>query len=74
MAKSKPQQALEFVKQHAARGASATDIHNVFFGNWGRFAQLFPSRAEREAFLQTPEYEEIARIRLELRQQEKAAS
>ena len=58
----------------AAGGASATDVHNAFFGNGGRFAELFPSRAEREAFLRTPEYQEIARLRLELRHQEKAAS
>ncbi len=57
-----------------ARGASATDVHKEFFGNGGRFAELFPSRAEREAFMRTPEYQEIARLRLELRHQEKAAS
>ena len=74
MAKSKAQQALEFVRQLAACGASATDVHNAFFGNGGRFGELFPSRAEREAFLRTAEYQEIARLRLELRHQEKAAS
>ena len=74
MSKSKAQESLEFVQQHVATGASATDVHNAFFGNGGRFGQLFPTRAEREAFMQTDEYDQICQIRLSLRGQEKAAS
>lgn len=71
---AKAQQSLEFVKQHVATGASATDVHNAFFGNGGRFGELFPTRPERDAFMQTPEYQEIFDIRVSLREQEKAAS
>lgn len=74
MEKTKQQQALEFVKRQASHGATATDLHNVFFGNGGKFAELFPTRAEREAFLQTDEYQQINQIRETLRTQEKAAS
>jgi hypothetical protein len=72
--KIKAQQSLEFVKQQVAAGASATDVHNAFFGIGGRFGELFPTRPERDAFMQTPEYNEIFAIRVSLREQEKAAS
>jgi hypothetical protein len=63
MARSKAQQALAFVRQQAKVSETSTDLHNAFFGNGGRFGQLFKTRQEREAFLKTPEYKEIARIR-----------
>lgn len=63
MAKSKAQLALEFVREEAKHCPSDTDLHNAFFGNGGKFGQLFPTREQREAFAQTPEYAEIARIR-----------
>ena len=66
MAKSKAQQALEFVREEAKQSPSDTDLHNAFFGNGGKFGQLFPTRQEREAFAQTPEYREIVRIRASL--------
>ncbi len=56
------------------KAQSATDFHNAFFGIGGRFAELFPSRAEREAFAKTPEYQEIVRLRAALRQGEKTVS
>jgi len=74
MEKSKAQQALEFVKEQASRGLSATDLHNVFFGNGGELGKLFPERAEREAFFETEEYRQIYEIRQSLRAKEKAAS
>ncbi len=61
-------------QQQASHGATATDLHNAFFGNGGKFAELFPTRAEREAFLKTDEYQQINQIRETLRTQEKAAS
>lgn len=73
MARSKAQQALAFVRQQAAICESSTDLHNIFFGNGGKFGQMFPTRAEREAFLLTPEYEEIVRIRESLRTRPKQA-
>jgi hypothetical protein len=71
---NKAQTALQFVKDAAARGGSATDVHNAFFGIGGRFGELFPTREEREAFFRTAEYQEIKQIRLALRAREKAAS
>jgi hypothetical protein len=71
---NKAQAALEFVKEIAAQGASATDVHNAFFGNGGKFGELFPTRSEREAFVKTPEYEQIKQIRLSLHERERAAS
>lgn len=72
MAKSKAQQALEFVRQAAERSATATDLHNAFFGNYGKFGELFPTRAEREGFLETPEYQEIVRIRAALQKRKRS--
>lgn len=71
---SKAQAALDFVKNAVAQGGSATDVHNAFFGNGGKFSELFPTRSEREAFVKTPEYEQIKQIRLSLRKRESAAS
>jgi hypothetical protein len=71
MAKSKAQQALEFVREEAERSPSDTDLHNAFFGNGGKLGQLFPTRAQREAFAKTPEYEEIVRIRASLARRKK---
>lgn len=63
MEKSKAQQALEFFREQAAHCQTARELHNAFFGNDAKLSQLFPTRAEREAFWQTPEFQEIARIR-----------
>jgi hypothetical protein len=62
MAKSKAQQALDFVRQVAPQCQTATDLHNVFWGIGGKFGQLFPTREEREAFARTPEHAEIEKI------------
>jgi phage anti-repressor protein len=74
MAKSKAQQALDFVRREAKRADSATDLHNAFFGNGGQFQRLFPTRAQREAFARTPEYQEIVQIRESLERNAKPAS
>ena len=63
MAKSKARQALEFVQREAKRSATATDLHNAFFGNGGEFGKLFPTRESRDAFMRSPEYQEIVEIR-----------
>jgi hypothetical protein len=72
MIQSKAEQALLFVREIAQGGASAIDVHNAFFGNGGKFAELFPTRAEREPFLETPEYREICRIRSAMRRSQKS--
>jgi hypothetical protein len=74
MAKSKAQQALDFVGREAKRAESATDLHNAFFGNGGQFRKLFPTRDQREAFLHTPEYQEIVQIRESLDRSPRPAS
>lgn len=71
---NKAQAALHIARELAREAKSATDFHNAFFGVGGRFAELFPTRAEREAFAKTPEYQEIVQLRAALRQGEKAAS
>jgi hypothetical protein len=72
--KRNAEQALLVAKELAKNAKSAVDFHNAFFGIGGKFGELFPTRAEREAFLKTPEYREIFRMRAELRDSEKAAS
>lgn len=72
--KAKLQEAIEFVHREAAAGATATDLHNAFFGIGAKLGELFPSRSEREAFRNTAEYEQIKRIRASLREKERVAS
>jgi len=71
---NKPQEALRIARELALKAKSATDLHNAFFGIGGKLSEIFPTRAEREAFAKTPEYAEIVRLRAALPQREKAAS
>jgi hypothetical protein len=71
---AKAEEALRIAQELAKHTKSATDFHNAFFGIGGKFAELFPSRAEREAFAKTAEYQEIRRLRAVMAQSEKAAS
>ena len=71
---TKAQEALRIARELALNAKSATDLHNAFFGIGGKFGELFPTRAEREAFAKTPEYQEIVGLRAALAQREKAAS
>jgi hypothetical protein len=52
----------------AQNAKSAIDLHNAFFGVDGKFCELFPTRAEREAFAKTPQYQEIVWLRKWCRQ------
>ncbi|MFO0970392.1 MAG: hypothetical protein U0793_32995 [Gemmataceae bacterium] len=61
--KEKFQEALRIAKEIAKDSETATDFHNAFFGINGRFGQMFPERAERDAFFKSPEYEEIFQLR-----------
>jgi len=61
--KSKSQQALEFFREQASQCKTARQLHNSFFGIGGKLSELFPTRAERDAFWRTPEFQEIDRIR-----------
>ena len=71
MNKSKNRKALLIAKELAKGAKSATDFNNAFFGIGGRMSELFPDRAEREAFFGSPEYREIFRMRSEMRKAEK---
>ena len=74
MSESKEQEALRIFLDLAKKADCATDLHNAFFGNGAIFGKLFPTRAEREAFATTPEYQEMVRIRVEMKKREKSAS
>jgi hypothetical protein len=74
MAHTKAQEALRIARGLAKKATSATDLHNAFFGVGGKFAEMFPTRSEREAFAKTPEYQEILRLRAAMPQSDKAAS
>jgi hypothetical protein len=71
---STAQEALRIARELAQCAKSGTDFHNAFFGIGGKLGELFPTRAEREAFARTPEYQEIVRLRAALPQRETAAS
>ncbi|HEY2415749.1 MAG TPA: hypothetical protein VGI40_26150 [Pirellulaceae bacterium] len=62
MDKSNAQLALEFFREQATHCKTAQELHNAFFGNGAKLSQLFPTRTERDAFWQTPEFAEIRRI------------
>jgi hypothetical protein len=66
MNKKRADEALKIAKELAKTANSSTDFHNAFFGVGGKFGELFPERAEREAFLKTPQYREIVQIRAAL--------
>jgi hypothetical protein len=71
---TKAQEALHVARELATHAKSAIDLHNAFFGVGGKFGELFPTRAEREAFAGTPEYQEILRLRESLSSTKKVAS
>ena len=74
MNKKKAHEALKIAKELAKAAKSSTDFHNAFFGIGGKFGELFPERAEREAFLKTPQYREIFQMRAALANADQMAS
>jgi hypothetical protein len=70
----KAQEALKIAKELAKTARSSTDFHNAFFGVGGKFGELFPERADREAFLKTPQYREIFQMRAALAKSDHVAS
>lgn len=71
MKATKAQHALDIAKELAKQAKCSTDFHNAFFGIGGKFGELFPTRAGRSAFMKTPQYREIFRMRSEMRKTEK---
>jgi hypothetical protein len=66
MEPAKAQEALQIAREVARQSKSFTDFHNTYFGIGGKFSILFPTRAEREEFATTPEYQEILQLRASL--------
>jgi hypothetical protein len=60
---SKAQEAPRIARELAQQAKSVTDLHNPFFGIGGKLPELFPTRAEREAFAKMPEYRKIVGLR-----------
>ncbi len=58
----KARQLLEFAEQRAAQAADWLELHRSLFGLGGKANELFPTEAERTAFLRTPECKRIAAL------------
>lgn len=71
---TKAHEAVRIAREIAKDAKSATDFHNAFFGIGGKLSELFPTRAEREAFAKTDEYQEIVQLRATLPQRDRVAS
>jgi hypothetical protein len=61
-------EALAYAREHADSCSVWTDLHNAVFGIGGKLCDLFPSQAERTAFLKTPEAGQIRELIDGLRQ------
>jgi hypothetical protein len=57
---AKARQVLEFAEGRAKEVADRTELFNAVFGVNGKATQLFPTEAERAAFLRTAERKRIA--------------
>jgi hypothetical protein len=71
---AKAQEPLLIARELAKHAKSAVDLHYAFFGVGGRFAELFPTPSEREAFAKRPEYQEFLKLRAALAASVKVAS
>ncbi len=56
---AKAGQVLEFAESRAKEVADWLDLHFALFGVDGKATQLFPTEAERSAFLRTAQYKRI---------------
>jgi hypothetical protein len=54
---AKAREVLEFAESRAATVADWLELHFAVFGLGGKATELFPTEAERSAFLQTEEYQ-----------------
>jgi hypothetical protein len=55
----KARQVLEFAEQRAAGATDWLELSNALFSTGGKATELFPTEAERGAFLRTAEYKRI---------------
>lgn len=60
-------QFVDFARQIAEEVSNWADWHNVVFGAEGKFSELFPTEAERAAFVDSRFYAEIEEISQGLR-------
>ena len=56
---AKARQLLAFAEQRAPEAADWLELHFALFGVDGKASELFPTEAERAAFLRTAEYKRI---------------
>ena len=54
--------ALAFARQVAARTTGWVELHNALYGIGGKCGELFPTPAERAAFVKTDEHREIMEL------------
>jgi hypothetical protein len=67
--KKTPQELLEAAKAEAANVTTWADLSNFLFDpEEGLIAKAFPTRAERKAFINTPEYKAIRQLISEVRE------
>jgi len=57
---SAAQQLLAFAKKRAGTCKTWIDLPNAVYGIGGKFGELMPTRSERAAFVETPEFRQIA--------------
>jgi hypothetical protein len=59
---AKARQVLAFAEQRAKQAADRTELFNALFGVNGKATELFPTEAERAAFLRTKERKQISAL------------
>jgi predicted HicB family RNase H-like nuclease len=59
---ARAREALAFARQLKDEGKTWLEVHNALYGLGGKCAVLFPTRADRTAFVQTAEHEQISQL------------
>jgi hypothetical protein len=63
---AKARKVLEFAQQRAASAKDWIELSNALYGVEGKATELFPTEAERSAFLRTAEYKPINALMITL--------
>jgi hypothetical protein len=59
---AKARKVLEFAKQRAASAKDWIELSNALYGVDGKATELFPTEAERSAYMRTAEYKRIVAL------------
>ncbi len=59
---AKARKVLEFAQQRAASAADWIELSNALYGVDGKATELFPTEAERTAYMRTAEYKRIVAL------------